>query len=74
MSRVLKDDYAPRAAARILAKDVTLACEWAARLGIATPFGDAARSAFRATVEDGYGEEDDAAIVKWRATRPRGPR
>ena len=71
---MLNGDYAPRAAARILAKDVSLACDWAARLGVATPFADAARTAFRDAVADGYGEEDDAAIVKWRAHRSRGDR
>ena len=72
LPRVLDSDYAPRAAARILAKDITLACDWAARLGIATPLADTVRSAFRDAVADGHGEEDDGAIVKWRAKRNRG--
>jgi len=58
-------DYAPRAAAKILAKDVSLAAELAAAHGIDVPLALAARAAFRATVAAGYGDEDDAAIFKY---------
>lgn len=69
MARALADDYAPRAAARILAKDVGIAVAFAARHGIAAPFADAALAAFAATVDAGLGEEDDAAIYKWSRLR-----
>jgi 3-hydroxyisobutyrate dehydrogenase-like beta-hydroxyacid dehydrogenase len=64
MPRALAGDFAPRAAAAILAKDVGIAADLAARLGVDAPFARAAREAFRALVDDGYGEIDDAAIVK----------
>jgi 3-hydroxyisobutyrate dehydrogenase-like beta-hydroxyacid dehydrogenase len=69
MARALADDYAPRAAVRILKKDVGIAVDFAARHGIAVPFADAALTAFTATVDAGLGEEDDAAIYKWNRRR-----
>lgn len=65
MTRALAGDYAPRAAARILTKDVGLATDLAARHGVPAPLAGAARAAFAATVADGFGEQDDAAIYKW---------
>jgi len=65
MPRAIMSDYAPRAAAKILAKDVSLAAELAAAHGIDVPLALAARAAFRATVAAGYGDEDDAAIFKY---------
>jgi len=65
MPRVLAGDFAPRAAARILAKDVGIAAEFAAGLGADAAFADAALAAFRGMVDAGYGEEDDAAIFKY---------
>jgi putative dehydrogenase len=65
MPRALAGDYAPRAAARILTKDVGIAVEFAARHGIAAPLAGAARAAFAATVAAGLGEADDAVIYRW---------
>ena len=65
MPRALAGDYAPRAATRILTKDVGLAVDFAARHDVPAPFAQAARAAFAATVAAGFGEEDDAAIYKW---------
>ena len=65
MPRALAGDYAPHAAARILTKDVGIAVDFAIRHGVATPFAEAARTAFAATVAAGLGDADDAAIVKW---------
>jgi len=53
----------PHAAARVLAKDVTLATALARRCGVATPLGDAARAAFETLVREGYGEDDDAVLL-----------
>lgn len=69
MPRALAGDYAPRAAARILCKDVGIAAAFAARHGVPAPFAGAALAAFQATVAAGHGEEDDAAIVKWQRAR-----
>ena len=64
MARALAGDYAPRARAVILTKDVTLAVQMADAAGIETPLGDATLSVFKATVAAGLGEQDDAAVVK----------
>ena len=53
MPRALAGDYAPRAAARILTKDVGIAVEFARRHGAAVPFAEAAHAAFAATVAAG---------------------
>jgi 3-hydroxyisobutyrate dehydrogenase-like beta-hydroxyacid dehydrogenase len=65
MPRALARDFAPRAAAKILAKDVGIAAEFAARLGQDAPFAIAARSAFQRLVDAGHGELDDAAICSY---------
>jgi len=65
MPRALAGDYAPRAATRILTKDVSIAADFAARLGVGATFADAAREAFRGAVAAGFGDEDDAAICKY---------
>jgi 3-hydroxyisobutyrate dehydrogenase-like beta-hydroxyacid dehydrogenase len=62
--RALAGDYAPRAAARILAKDVGIACDVARRARAHDAFARAAKRAFDDTIGAGYGEDDDAAIVK----------
>jgi 3-hydroxyisobutyrate dehydrogenase-like beta-hydroxyacid dehydrogenase len=64
MPRALAGDFAPRAAAKILTKDVGIAADFAARLGVDTPFARAALAAFRALVDDGHGEDDDAIIAR----------
>jgi 3-hydroxyisobutyrate dehydrogenase len=71
MPRALAGDYAPRAAARILAKDVGIAAALAARHGVEATFAHAAHAAFEATVAAGYGEADDAAIYAFRCTEAR---
>ena len=64
MARALEGDYLPRARTVILTKDVGLAVQMAGAAGIATPLGDAALQLFRAAVDAGLGELDDAAVVK----------
>lgn len=64
MARALAGDYAPRARATILTKDVGLAVAMAEAAGIETKLGNAALSVFRATLEAGLGEQDDAAVIK----------
>ena len=71
--RALDDDWAPRAAARILAKDVGIACDVAARVHADATFAEAARRAFLDTVDAGYGEDDDAIVIR-RARERRGHR
>ena len=72
MPRALANDYLPRAAARVLLKDVGLFVNVARDLGLTAPMAECAREIFADTVERGYAEEDDAAVLKryadaWRA-------
>jgi 3-hydroxyisobutyrate dehydrogenase-like beta-hydroxyacid dehydrogenase len=67
--RALAGDFIPRAAAKILAKDVGIAAEFAARLGQDATFANAARIAFQGLVDAGYGDEDDAAMFKYVSER-----
>ncbi len=64
MARALAGDYAPRAAAKILTKDVGIAAALAQRLGVSAPMTAAAHAAFVDAIAAGYGDEDDAALVK----------
>lgn len=65
MARALDDDFSPpRAAARILRKDIGLATALAAGVGHATPLGDVALARFEETVARGWAELDDAAVIK----------
>lgn len=64
MPRALTGDLVPpRAAARVLAKDVTLAAAFARRCGVTTPITDDAQRAFEAVVAAGHGEDDDAVLL-----------
>ncbi|MEP7328165.1 MAG: NAD(P)-dependent oxidoreductase [Betaproteobacteria bacterium] len=69
MPRALADDYAPRAAAKILAKDVGIAATFAARHRVGAPFAQAARAAFDHAVATGHGEEDDAIVYVCARTK-----
>lgn len=71
MPRALAGDFAPRAAGRILAKDVGIAVEFAERMGVDATFANAARAAFQGMVDAGYGDEDDAAMVKYLGEKNR---
>lgn len=64
MARALDNDYAPRAAAHILTKDMTLATGMAAAAHYATPLGDAALARFQETLTRGWSALDDAAVLK----------
>ena len=63
--RALAGDFAPRAAAKMLAKDVGIAVDFAARLGVDATFAKAARAAFQGMLDAGHGELDDAAIFSY---------
>jgi 3-hydroxyisobutyrate dehydrogenase-like beta-hydroxyacid dehydrogenase len=62
--RALAGDFAPRAAARILAKDVGIAADFAARLGADATFARTAQAAFAAMIAAGHGDDDDAVMVR----------
>ena len=69
--RALDGDDAVHAAARILAKDVGIACDVARRAHAHDAFAQAARRAFVDAVEAGYGEDDDAALIRRARERLR---
>jgi 3-hydroxyisobutyrate dehydrogenase-like beta-hydroxyacid dehydrogenase len=76
MPRALAGDYAPTAASRVLLKDVSLFVHEARNLGLTAPMAECAREILADTVERGYAEEDDAAVLKryadaWNAKVPR---
>jgi 3-hydroxyisobutyrate dehydrogenase len=65
MARALVEDYSPaRAAAHIITKDMGLATALAASVEHQTPLGDAALAKLRETVARGWGDLDDAAVIK----------
>ena len=65
MPRALAGDYgAPSAAASILTKDMGLATALATSAAHATPLGDAALARLRETVARGWGELDDAVVIR----------
>lgn len=65
MPRVLADDYTPKAAAKILTKDVGLALEAAAAAGVPATLAQAAHNVYKGTVALGLGEVDDAAVMEY---------
>jgi 3-hydroxyisobutyrate dehydrogenase-like beta-hydroxyacid dehydrogenase len=69
MPRALAGDYAPRAQAHVLTKDLTLANEAAGSAGVRLPLGEVARDLLRATCEGGWRDEDDAAALKYYLRR-----
>jgi len=64
MPRALAEDYAPRAAARVLLKDVGLFVHAARQLGLTAPMAECAHEIFADTCARGFTEEDDAAVLK----------
>jgi 3-hydroxyisobutyrate dehydrogenase-like beta-hydroxyacid dehydrogenase len=64
IARALQNDLSPRAAVKLLAKDVAIAAALADRLGVDAPFGKLARGAFSAAVAAGRAEDDDAVLMR----------
>ncbi len=64
MARAIQDDFAPRAAAPVLTKDLGLATALAKTVNAKTPLGDAAYARFSETIDQGWADLDDAAILK----------
>ncbi|MEO7762660.1 MAG: NAD(P)-dependent oxidoreductase, partial [Casimicrobiaceae bacterium] len=65
MPRALERDYAPRAAAKILTKDVGLALDVAEAAGVPVSIARAAHAAYKGAVAQGLGEADDAALLEY---------
>jgi len=64
VGRALANDYVPRAATRLLDKDVGIAAVLAERLGVDAPFTRIASKAFAAAMAAGCAEDDDAVLVR----------
>jgi L-threonate 2-dehydrogenase len=64
LARFLQDDYRPRAATTVLAKNLGIALETAGEQGVDIPLAAAAHRAFLDTIALGYGGEDDVSVIK----------
>ncbi len=64
LTRAIADDYAPRAYAYILTKDVALGLAMAESAQVDMPMAKHALDIFTATLARGYDELDDAAVLK----------
>jgi putative dehydrogenase len=73
MPRVLNADYAPRAAVKLLAKDVAIAAALAQRLGADATFARHALATFADALQAGYTDDDDAALVKRALEKGNAP-
>jgi len=69
--RALQNDLSPRAAVKLLAKDVAIATALAERLRVDAPFSKLARSAFSAAVAAGHAEDDDAVLLRLAVSAAR---
>ena len=65
MARVLANDSALRAAVNLLAKDSGIAVEAAAALGFDAPLARAAHEVFCRAVAAGFGDDDDAVLLRF---------
>ncbi len=64
LTRAIANDYAPRAYAYILTKDVALGLAMAKSANVEMPMADYALDIFTATLARGHDELDDAAVLK----------
>lgn len=61
---ILAEDFDPRGVVEIFTKDLGIVAEAAASLGMEVPLTQAALAQFEAAVAAGWGQLDDAAVVK----------
>ena len=64
IARALDNDFAPRAAVKLLAKDVAIAATLADRLRVEAPFSKLASRAFSGAAAAGHAEDDDAVLMR----------
>lgn len=62
--RMIERDFTPRGVLKILQKDSNIALETAESHGLVLPLASLARQMFQAGVNQGFEDEDDAAVVK----------
>jgi hypothetical protein len=73
IERALTADFAPRAAAKLLAKDVAIAAALAERLRVDAPFSKLASRAFAAAVAAGHARMTTRSSCASRSTLRIGP-
>ncbi len=73
-ARALENDFAPRAAVKLLAKDVAIAAALAERLRVHAPFSRLARGAFSAAAAAGHADDDDAVLMRLAVNAAPHPR
>jgi 3-hydroxyisobutyrate dehydrogenase-like beta-hydroxyacid dehydrogenase len=73
IARALDNDLQPRAAVKLLAKDVAIAARLAARLQVDAPFSKLASVAFESAVAAGHAEADDAVLLRLAVDAARKP-
>ena len=62
--KLLARDFTPQAPLKHVAKDITLICDEAQRIGINTPIALTNKTLFVQAVEKGFGEDDVMSIMK----------
>ena len=62
--RMIERDFAPRGAMRILLKDSGIVTDAADSLDLVLPLAGIARQLYQAGVNNGWGEDDNSAIIK----------
>jgi 3-hydroxyisobutyrate dehydrogenase len=72
MPRALARDYVPpRAATRILAKDIGLALDVAREAAVPATLAQAAQALYAGAINNGWGDADDASLVEYCRSRKR---
>lgn len=62
--RMIERDFVPRGVLRILLKDTGIVTDTADDMGLVLPLSNLARQLYQAGVNNGWGDEDDSAVVK----------
>jgi 3-hydroxyisobutyrate dehydrogenase len=62
--RMMRNDFTPNFALRLMMKDLTYAAAEGARNGVQLRTAEAARQVFETAVEAGFGEDDMSAVVR----------
>jgi 3-hydroxyisobutyrate dehydrogenase-like beta-hydroxyacid dehydrogenase len=63
--KMLTGDFTPQARLKQHLKDVRLILDAAQRLGAKTPLSDVHQQMLAALVEQGFGDEDNSAVLRW---------
>jgi 3-hydroxyisobutyrate dehydrogenase-like beta-hydroxyacid dehydrogenase len=62
--RMIEGDFEPRGVLRILLKDTTIVKDTADSLDLVLPLANIAQQLYQAGVNNGWGDDDDSAVVK----------